>query len=99
MIAGERLRASLPIAEGTAENNAGTAIPGLTQAEVDNVIAIAKSRYNYDARQYPAATNERSSDDRLVGTSGLSIMSDTQRVSLTGTYTEGLDRALGRTPS
>jgi len=101
MIAGERPRASLPIAEGTAENNAGTAIPGLTQAEVDNVIAIAKSRYNYDAGNVLRTNGDK--DDRLVGKLDFNI-SETQRLSLTGTYAKDSiaiiqNTSTGSTPS
>ncbi|PZO88392.1 MAG: TonB-dependent receptor [Sphingomonas sanxanigenens] len=83
MISGERLRASKPIAEGPGDNNAGTAIPGLTEAQVDNVVAIAKSRYNYDAGEVLKTNGDR--DDRLVGKIDANL-SDTQRLSLTGTY-------------
>ncbi|MFC4294491.1 carboxypeptidase regulatory-like domain-containing protein [Novosphingobium tardum] len=83
MIAGERLRANQPIAEGPIDNNAGTAIPSLTQAQVDTISGIAKSKYNYDTGGVLKGNNDR--DDRLVAKLDANI-SDTQRASLTYTY-------------
>jgi len=83
MVAGERIRAPRPIAEGSAENNAGTAIPGLTQAAVDQVVATAKSRYNYDAGGILDTNGDK--DDRLVAKLDANL-SETQRASLTYAY-------------
>lgn len=85
MVAGERIRAGTPIPEGPIDNNAGTAIPGLTQAMVDQVVAIAKSKYGYDAGA--VLNNSKDSDDRVVAKLDANI-SDTQRASLTYSYTK-----------
>ncbi len=83
MIAGERLRANLPIPEGPTDNNAGTAIGTLTQLQVDNVTAIAQSKYGYDTGGVLKGNNDR--DDRVVARLDANL-SDTQRASLTYTY-------------
>jgi Carboxypeptidase regulatory-like domain len=85
MIAAERIRAATPIAEGPTDNNAGVAIPTLTQAQVDNVVGIAKSRYAYDAGSVLKSNGD--SDDRVVAKLDANL-SDTQRASLTYTYTK-----------
>ena len=85
MIAGERIRAGTPIPEGTIENNAGTFIPTLFQAQVDTVIATAKSKYNYNSGG--VLNNSGDSDDRLVARLDWNI-SDRQRASLTYSYTK-----------
>jgi len=83
MIAGERIRAPRPIAEGSLENNAGTAIPNLTQALVDQVVSTAKSRYNYDAGGVVDTNGDK--DDRLVAKIDANL-SETQRLSFTYAY-------------
>ncbi|MBB3939413.1 outer membrane receptor protein involved in Fe transport [Novosphingobium fluoreni] len=83
MIAGERIRAPRPIAEGPSDNNAGSAIPNLTQAQVDQISSIASSRYGYTTGGVVNANGDK--DDRLVGKLDFNI-SDTQRLSVTGTY-------------
>lgn len=83
MIAGERIRAPRPIPEGPADNNAGTAVPNLTQAMVDNVVSIAKSRYNYDAGEVLDTNGDK--DDRLVAKLDANL-SETQRLSVTYAY-------------
>ena len=83
MVAGERLRGGPPLAEGTTENNVGTPIPGISQAQVDQVVSIAKSRYGYNAGG--VLSNSGDKDDRLVGKLDIHL-SDTQRLSFTGTY-------------
>lgn len=83
MIAAERIRAPLPIAEGPSDNNSGTAISNLTQAQVDAVSAIAQSRYGYDTGG--VLDNNGDKDDRLVAKLDANL-SDTQRLSLTYTY-------------
>lgn len=85
MVAGERIRAGTPIPEGPTDNNAGTAIPNLTQSQVDQVVSIAKSKYNYDAGT--VLNNSNDMDDRLVAKIDANI-SDTQRASLTYSYTK-----------
>ncbi len=83
MVAGERLRGGRPIPEGPTDNNAGTAIPNLTQAQVNQVISIAQSRYGYDAGVVLNDPGDK--DDRLVAKLDANL-SDTQRLSLTYTY-------------
>ena len=83
MIAGERIRAPLPIPEGPIDNNAGTAIPTLTQAQVDNISNIAQTKYGYDTGGVLNTNGDK--DDRLVAKIDANL-SDTQRLSLTYTY-------------
>ena len=85
MVAAERVRASRPIAFGTVETNAGTAIPGLTDATFARVTGIAQSRYSYAAGGI--ATNNGDRDDRLVARLDANI-SDNQRASATYIYTK-----------
>lgn len=85
MIAGERIRAGLPIAEGTAGDNAGTVIPNITDAQVAQIQGIAQSRYNYDTGGILNNSNDR--DDRLVARIDANL-SDTQRASITYMYTK-----------
>ena len=80
MIAAERLRASLPIAEGPSNNNAGTAISTLTQAQVDQVSAIAQAKYGYDTGGVLKTNGDK--DDRIVARLDANV-SDTQRASVT----------------
>jgi hypothetical protein len=84
MIAGERIRAGTPIPEGPIDNNAGTAIPTLTQAQVDQVIQIAKTKYNYDAGG--VLNNSDDKDDRLVAKLDANL--GRHRASLTYSYTK-----------
>jgi len=83
MIAGERLRGGRPIAEGPTDNNAGTAIPNLTQAQVDQVSSIAQSKYGYDTGG--VLRNLGDKDDRVVAKIDANI-SDKHRLALTYTY-------------
>jgi hypothetical protein len=83
MVAGERLRAPRPIAEGPTDNNAGTAIPGLSQAQVDQISSIAQSRYGYDTGG--VVNSNQDSDDRLVARIDANL-SDTQRFAATYSY-------------
>ncbi len=85
MVAAERIRAGTPIPEGPVDNNAGTAISLLSQAQVDRVVSIAKSRYGYDAGT--VLNNSGDSDDRVVAKLDANL-SETQRASLTYTYTK-----------
>ncbi len=83
MVAAERLRAARPLAEGPGDNNAGTAIPTLTQAQVDQVDQIAKSVYNYETGG--VAKSNKDADDRLVARLDWNI-SSSQRAALTYMY-------------
>lgn len=94
MVAGERLRGGRPIAEGPTDNNAGTLIPNLTQAQVDQVSAIAKSVYNYNTGGVLRDLGDK--DDRLVAKIDANI-SDTQRLSLTYTYANDAINLLNNT--
>jgi Carboxypeptidase regulatory-like domain/TonB dependent receptor len=85
MIAGERVRANRPIAEGPVDNNAGTAISLITQAQVDQIAGIAKSRYNYDVGEVLNGNGDK--DDRIVAKLDANL-SETQRASFTYTYTK-----------
>ena len=85
MVAGERIRAGTPIAEGTPGNNAGTVIPNITDTQVSQIQDIAKSKYGYDTGGI--LNNSKDSDDRLVAKIDANI-SDRQRVSLTYMYTK-----------
>jgi hypothetical protein len=83
MVAGERLRAPRPIAEGPSDNNAGSAIPTLLQSQVDEISSIAQSRYGYDTGGVVNSNQDK--DDRLVARLDANL-SDTQRLSATYTY-------------
>jgi hypothetical protein len=83
MVAGERLRGGRPIAEGPIDNNVGNGIPGITQAQVDQVTSIANSVYGYDTGG--VLRNLGDKDDRVVAKLDANL-SDTQRLSLTYTY-------------
>ncbi len=83
MVAGERIRGGFPQQQGPTDNNAGIAIPNLSQAQVNRVIQIAQSVYNYNAGG--VVTDSGDKDDRLVGKIDWNV-ADGQRFSLTGTY-------------
>jgi hypothetical protein len=83
MVAGERLRGGRPIPEGPTDNNAGTAIPNLSQALVDQVSSIAQSVYSYDTGGVQRSLDD--TDDRVVAKLDANL-SDTQRASFTYTY-------------
>ncbi|WP_156680157.1 TonB-dependent receptor [Sphingomonas profundi] len=85
MVAGERIRAGLPIAEGTAGDNAGTVIPNITDAQLTQIQGLAKSRYNYDTGGVLDNNGDR--DDRLVAKLDANL-SETQRASITYIYTK-----------
>ena len=88
MVSGERVRASLPLTYPNNFNISGTAISRITSA--------AQSKYNVN----PGAieTNNRDSDDRLVGRLDFNV-SDSQRLALTGIYTKDSILTLGSTNS
>ena len=83
MVSAERLRASRPLPQGPGDNNAGQAVPTLTQAQVDQITQIAKTTYNYDTGG--VAKSNGDSDDRLVARLDWNI-SSTQRASATYMY-------------
>ncbi|MBN8820213.1 MAG: TonB-dependent receptor [Sphingomonas sp.] len=85
MIAAERVRAARPVAFGTQEDNAGTPVIGATNAALQQIVGIAKTRYNYDAGGILRSDGDK--DDRIVGKLDANL-SETQRVSLTGLYTK-----------
>ncbi|WP_239026032.1 TonB-dependent receptor plug domain-containing protein [Sphingomonas paeninsulae] len=85
MVAGERVRASKPINSGTVETNAGSPVPGVTDAIVSQIVGIAKTKYGYDAGGVLRSNGDK--DDRLVAKLDANI-SDTQRASLTYIYTK-----------
>lgn len=85
MVAGERIRAGTPIAEGTPGDNAGTVIPNITDAAVAQIQQIAQSKYGYDTGGI--LNNSGDKDDRLVAKIDANL-SDTQRASLTYIYTK-----------
>lgn len=94
MIAGERLRGGRPIAEGPGDNNAGTAIPNLTQEQVNQVSQIAQSVYGHNTGGVLRDLGDK--DDRLVAKIDANL-SDTQRLSLTYTYAEDAINLLNNT--
>ncbi|WP_333573231.1 TonB-dependent receptor [Sphingomonas sp.] len=94
MVAGERLRGGRPIAEGPIENNSGTIIPGVTQAQVDRISAIAKSVYNYNTGGVLRESGDK--DDRVVARLDANI-SDKQRMSVTYTYANDAINLLNNT--
>ncbi|MDO6413048.1 carboxypeptidase-like regulatory domain-containing protein [Sphingomonas sp. BIUV-7] len=94
MIAGERLRGGRPIAEGTPETNSGTVIPGITQAQVDQISQIAQTVYNYDTGGVQQSSGDK--DDRLVAKIDANL-SDTQRLALTYTYAKDQINLLNNT--
>ncbi|MES1976037.1 MAG: TonB-dependent receptor [Pseudomonadota bacterium] len=94
MVAGERLRGGRPIAEGPTDNNVGTAIPGLTQAQVDAISAVAKSKYGYNTGG--VLHNLGDKDDRVVAKIDANI-TDQQRLSLTYTYANDAINLLNNT--
>ncbi|WP_394659060.1 carboxypeptidase regulatory-like domain-containing protein [uncultured Novosphingobium sp.] len=94
MIAGERLRGGRPIPEGPIDNNSGTAIPNLTQGQVDRVSQIAQNVYGYDTGGVLRDLGDK--DDRLVAKIDASL-SDAQRLSLTYTYAKDAINLLNNT--
>ncbi|MEH3104225.1 MAG: carboxypeptidase regulatory-like domain-containing protein [Sphingomonas phyllosphaerae] len=85
MVAGERVRAGTPIVEGTPGDNAGTVIPNITDAAVQQIQQIAQSRYGYNTGGVLNNSDDR--DDRLVAKLDANL-SDTQRASVTYMYTK-----------
>ena len=87
MIAGERVRATLPI------SNLYQGATNITQSALDQVISIANNVYNVSAGE-PIQINS-DSDDRVVARIDANI-SDSQRLSLTGIYTKDSIIAVNR---
>jgi outer membrane receptor for ferrienterochelin and colicin len=77
MVAGERVRATLPITYSYT--------PTIPQATLDQIIGIAQTTYNVAAGE-PIQINS-DSDDRVVAKIDANI-TDNQRLSLTGLYTK-----------
>jgi hypothetical protein len=83
MVAGERLRAPRPIAEGPLDNNAGNAVPNLTQSTINTISQIAQDRYGYATGGVVNSNQDK--DDRLVARLDANL-SDTQRLAATYSY-------------
>lgn len=96
MVSGERYRGGKPLREGPVDNNAGVEIPTLTQAQVDQISAIAQDRYGYDTGG--VINNDGDKDDRVVAKLDANL-SDAQRFSLTGTYAKDTIALLNNTNS
>lgn len=79
MLAYERTKEGQPLEAGFGPGFANQ-VPGLTQAVIDNVTAIAKSRYGYDTLGLIATTNE--GDEKVVAKIDWNL-SDSQRASMT----------------
>ncbi|KTF67360.1 TonB-dependent receptor [Sphingomonas sp. HT-1] len=94
MVAGERLRGGRPIVEGPVGNNGGTVIPGVTQAQIDRISAIANSVYNYNTGGVLRDSGDK--DDRVVARIDANI-SDKQRMSVTYTYANDAINLLNNT--
>ena len=94
MVAGERLRGGRPIAEGPTDNNVGSSVPNLTQAQVDQVSAIAQSVYGYNTGGVQRDLGDK--DDRLVARIDANL-SSSQRLSLTYTYANDAINLLNNT--
>ena len=85
MVSGERIRTGRPIPEGSQETNAGTPVPGVTDALINQISTIAKNRYGYDTGGI--LNNQKDKDDRIVAKLDANL-SETQRASLTYIYTK-----------
>lgn len=85
MVAGERIRAGTPIAEGVPGDNAGTIIPNISDAQLQQVQSIAQSKYGYETGGI--LNDSADSDDRLVAKLDANL-SDMQRASVTYIYTK-----------
>ncbi|MEN2789026.1 carboxypeptidase regulatory-like domain-containing protein [Sphingomonas oligophenolica] len=83
MVAAERVRADNPF---------NVAASSITQAQFDQIVSIAKTKYNVDAGG--KLTNQGDKDDRIVGRIDANI-TDGQRLSITGIYTKDQINTLG----
>ena len=79
MLAYERTKEGQPLDAGFGPGFA-TQVPGLTQGVIDQVSAVAMSRYAYDTQGLIATTNEK--DEKFVGKIDWNI-TDNQRAALT----------------
>jgi len=79
MLAYERTKEGQPLDAGFGAGFANQ-VPGLTQTLIDNVTAVAQSRYGYDTQGLIATTQEE--DEKIVGKLDWNI-SDNHRASLT----------------
>ena len=97
MVAGERMRAGSRSRKARPATMPAPRSPTLTQAQVDQISAIAQSALRLrDRRRAERLT--ATSDDRLVAKLDANL-SDTQRASLTYIYTKDCDQVSARTPS
>ena len=85
MVSAERVRASLPVPYGTVDNNQGTPILSLTSASLNQITAIAQSKYGVNAGGILQSNGDK--DDRIVGKIDANI-NETQHFSFTGIYTK-----------
>lgn len=85
MVAGERIRAGTPIAEGTPGDNAGTVVPNISDAQVALIQQTAQSRFGYETGG--VLNDSADKDDRVVAKLDANL-SDSQRASLTYIYTK-----------
>ncbi|MEL0251868.1 MAG: carboxypeptidase regulatory-like domain-containing protein, partial [Novosphingobium sp.] len=79
MLAYERTEEGRPLESGFGSGFANQ-VPGLTQALIDQVTSVAKSRFNYDTQGLISTTQEQ--DEKIVGKLDWNI-SDDHRASLT----------------
>jgi hypothetical protein len=86
MIAGERVRARLPVTFGTTEQNSGAPVVGLDDATLQRVLDAYNVRYS-DRADGGILRSAEDKDDRLVGKLDANL-SDTQRLAITGFYTK-----------
>lgn len=86
MVAAERVRADLPVTNGTTEINSGNAIVGLDQATLNRVLAAYNVRYSARPAGGQLIT-ARDEDDRVVAKIDANL-ADTQRLAVTGFYTK-----------
>lgn len=94
MIAAERVRAARPVPYGTAEDNGGIPVTGLTSALLNQITQIATSKYGFNPGGIVRTDGDK--DDRIVGKLDFNL-SDSQRVAVTGLYTKDSIIALTNT--
>lgn len=83
MVSAERVRANNPF---------NIAASSITQDQFDQIVSIAKTKYNVDAGG--KITSQDDKDDRIVGRIDANV-TDGQRLSLTGIYTKDSINTLG----
>jgi outer membrane receptor protein involved in Fe transport len=82
----ENVERTTPITFGLAGSNAGTIIPTITQADVDQVLAISRDVYGFDPLDFQASNNEPF--ERYIGKIDWNINAD-HRASFTYQKSEG----------